>query len=78
MSKPANYYASTVTIPDYVEQAIASLSQSDRLHLAADLLDAMRGDDAVFLADTNEARWLRNQGYDSLLSVLKWVTSELL
>ena len=78
LTRPANYYASVSTIPDYVEKAIASLSSSDRLHLAGDIIDALNGDDAVLLADTNEARWLCTQGYDSLLSVLKWITSELL
>lgn len=76
--RTANYYASTTEIPSHVEQAIASLSPEDRLHLAADVIDAMRGDDCVFLADTAEARWLRSQGYDSLRSVLKWITSELI
>lgn len=76
--KPANYYASSVSIPPYVEQVIASLSQRDRLHLAADIISAMQGDDAVFLANTDIAQWLRSQGYESLLSVLKWVTSELI
>jgi hypothetical protein len=77
-SRPANYYASVSTIPDYVEKAIASLSETERLHFADDLITAMQGDDAVFLADTDYSQWLRSQGYDSLLSVLKWVTSELL
>ena len=74
----ANYYASTTEVPSQVELTILALSPEDRLHLASDLIDAMRGDDAVFLADTVEAQWLRSQGYDSLLSVLKWVTSELI
>lgn len=76
--RPANYYISTTKIPDFVETAILELSPEDRLHLAADLLDAMRGEDAVFMAETIEAKWLRNQGYDGLLGVLKWVTMELI
>ena len=76
--KTANCYASVSPIPDYVEQAIASLSLSDRLTFAADLVKAMRGNDDVFLANTKEAIWLQKQPYDSLLSVLKWVTSELI
>lgn len=76
--RTANYYASATEVPRYVEETILALSPEDRLHLASDLIDAMRGDDAVFLADTTEAKWLRSQGYDSLLSVLKWITSELI
>lgn len=75
--RPANYYASTTFIPSEVEAAILELSPEDRLHLAADLLDAMRGEDAVFMADTVEAKWLSTQGYDGLLGVLKWVAMEL-
>lgn len=76
--RPANYYASNTLIPEYIETAIASLEVEDRLHLAADLIAAIRGNDEVFLASTTEAQWLRSQSFDGLLSVLKWVTSELL
>ena len=76
--KPANYYASSVAIPDYVEQEITELEVEDHLHLAADLLDAMRGDDDVFLANTTEAQWLRSQGYETLRSVLRWISNELI
>jgi hypothetical protein len=77
-TRPANYYASGISIPDYVEKAILSLSLGEKLRFAQDLITAMRGDDSVFLANTNEALWLQSQPFDSLLSVLKWVTSELL
>jgi len=76
--RSANYYISTTKIPDFVETAILELSPEDRLHLADDLLDAMRGEDAVFMADTVEAKWLSTQCYDGLLGVLKWVTMELI
>jgi hypothetical protein len=75
--KPANYYASVTAIPDYVETAILTLNSTEKLKFASDLIYAIKGG-FPFNARTPEATWLNSQPYDSLLSVLKWVTSELL
>jgi hypothetical protein len=81
MSNPANYYASSVHIPAYFEASVVNLNNMGRLKLASDLIRAMKGGfkfNAGTNAGTQEADWLNSQSYDSLLSVLKWVTSELL
>ena len=75
--KPANHYASVTAIPDYAETAILTLNSTEKLELASDLIRAMKGG-FQFNAGTPEATWLNSQPYDSLLSILKWVTSELL
>ena len=80
--KPANHYASTVTIPDYVEIAIANLSRHDRYNLADDLMESIR--DRQWSAvkpqvlPVNALKWLSAQAADTFKDLHHWLSNELI
>lgn len=81
--KPANYYASIATIPDYVETAIASLGRHDLYNFTDDLLESIRDrrwssrrNTPVFVGSVDE--WLSSQSVDTFKSLHKWVSNELI
>ena len=83
MTHPANYYASTVAIPDYVESAIAALPRHRLLDLSHDLIESIR--DRQWSSRENNPtltgkpdEWLDNQGVETFKSLLRWISMELI
>jgi len=82
--KPANYYASTVSIPGYVETDIASLDFDQVLSAIHCLTEASHDrefplDLAGFGTFANETlNWLTAQSVATYKDLLKWIASELL
>ncbi len=82
--KDANYYASTVPIPQYVERDIASLDRHQLLNAIDYLTEAIRDrefplDLAGFGTFANETlNWLTPQPVGTFKDLLKWITTELL
>jgi len=83
MPKPANYYASTAQIPDYVESTITSFSRHDRFNFCDALIAAIRDrrwspDNQTFNINYYTDTWLSNQSVDTFKSLHKWLSNELL
>jgi hypothetical protein len=81
--KPANYYASAVQIPDYVEYAIVSLSRHERLNFVDALIRAIRdrgwtSSNQNFNIEINADQWLHDQSPLTFKDLHKWISMELI